>query len=84
MTVRAGDVPAVRQRSVVAADRFCESCGAVLSEIRRVAIPRSAAETSRGRARTAATRRTSTSTAPYAVTGAPNPIATRRTSTRSC
>ena len=40
---------------IARADRFCESCGATLSEIRRVAIPRSGRLTWTGHAPTAAT-----------------------------
>ena len=69
--------------TVVPADRFCESCGAILRAVRRVAIPGRRRHW-KLRAPTAATRHTSTTTAPRAATGAPSPLATRWSSTGSC
>ena len=65
------------------ADRFCESCGASLSEARRVAIPRSGLSTGEPCA-DCGNEAHLTSTAPSAATGARSPIATRRISAGSC
>ena len=68
------------------ADRFCESCGASLSGIRWVAVPREL-QVHNGSQEPCAdcgNETTSTGTAPGAVTGASGPTATRPHSAASC